>query len=140
MFTKLQQVWDDIAQESLDRLSDSFIRRCQMVLDLDGESASGYLSSHRLPVPVVNPQRRSWSDDEDSRLRTLHAEIGPRWTTIGTRLDRPPLACKHRFLHLSQLDRNCSYSVPEELPSIEQLDPSDMPPPIDLDAFLASFT
>lgn len=40
MLTKLQQVWDDIAQESLERLSDSFIRRCQMVLDLDGESAS----------------------------------------------------------------------------------------------------
>lgn len=140
MFTELEQVWTAVHQDSLDRLSESFIARCRMVLDVDGESITGYLSSHRVPVPVVNPTRRSWTDDDDARLRNLRAQLGPRWTAIGLELDRPPLSCKHRCLTLDQIDRNHSYDFARLLGSVDEFSLCcDVSVPDDLDSFLAMF-
>ena len=137
MFTELQQVWAAVHQESLDRLSESFLRRCQMVLDVAGESITGYLSSHRVPVPVVNPNRRPWTDDDDTHLRKLRDQLGPRWTIIGLQLGRAAISCKNRFLALDQIARNRSYEFPELLDSLP--DCPDNAPPDDLDSFLALF-
>ena len=111
-----------------------------MVLDVDEESTTGYLSSHHVPVPVVNQMRRSWTDDDDARLRTLRAQLEPRWTAIGLQLGRPPISCKHRCLTLDQIDRNHSYDFVGLLGSVDEFSVLfDVSVPDDLDSFLALF-
>ena len=108
-----------------------------MVLDVAGESITGYLSSRRVPVPVVNPNRRPWTDDEDAHLRNLRDQLGPRWKIIGLQLGRAAISCKNRCLALDQIARNRSYEFPELLDSLPDC-PYDAPPD-DLDSFLALF-
>ena len=123
MFTKLQRVWEDVARESIDSLVSSFIHRCQMVVDAAGDSISGYLSSHRVPTPVITAYRR-WDENEDDQLKKLHHELGPRWQSISRATGRPPLACKSRFHQLQQIDLNRHYrDVPLLPPVIEFVEP-----------------
>ena len=44
MFIKLKQVWTDLDQGTFNALVRSFVGRCQIILNLDGESATAYLS------------------------------------------------------------------------------------------------
>ena len=123
MFMQLAGVWHDLADATLDSLASSFVRRCEMVLAVDGESISGYLSSHRRPEPVATSVYRSWTADEDDRLRDLVRQHGPRWKAMGQWLSRSPASCKHRWRCLEQIARNQSYPIPdpEVLPPIQDI-------------------
>ena len=143
MFTQLKQVWEALDEGTLNALVRSFVRRCQTVLNLDGESATAYLSSHRVPRPVENPRpRREWSDADDRELRQLWESLGPRWKRIAVTLGREPIECKHRFQHLSQVDRNQQIFDRTHLADIDGPCPplpADVLADEELDTFLARF-
>ena len=67
----------------MDALIDDFIRRCELVRDLGGGSASQYLSSHIKEVKnkVAMNEDKMWKIDEN--LLNLQAEFGNKWKLIG---------------------------------------------------------
>ena len=139
-FQQLAVVWEQLAYETIDGLVRSFRDRCKLVYDLGGGSATPYLSSHKQPPPGrQQPPGPEWTDDQDSALLALHDSLGPRWRQIAGRLSSNPIAVKHRFRWIKQIEMNERHQQHELLPPIDSWLPEWSFPPDDLDKFLQFF-
>ena len=124
LVAKLTEAWRAIDRTVIDSLCQSFVRRCELVLRLDGSSATPYLQAHRLGQPTAMDLRREWTDEDDQTIVALVSEIGMRWSIIAQRLGERPNFVKYRYNRARQNARNLELSTPHPLPSI-----TDFPEP-----------
>ena len=103
----------------MNSLVQDFRRRCQIVVQLGGASASQYLSSHKQPqnsqAAETNPDLL-WSDQQDQRLKDLHTLHGDKWKQIASLLAKEPNQVEYRWQQLQQIERNEKYKRHVELP------------------------
>ena len=133
-FDLLRESWELIADQTINSLVKSFIRRCQLVLDLGGMSATPYLSSGRQETPPIALPAPLWTDEEDAQLRRLRSE-----GTTMSMLQSIFAKKKRRLIHQrckmhDQILRNLSYEPPPPLTSVTNFVGPDTP--ADLDVFL----
>ena len=117
MFESLRQTWEAIPRETTDKLVASFFDRCRMVLSLNGESAGPWLSSGRCP-PVMNPELRNWTEEEDRQLIDLVESQGRHWKVLANATGVDPLLLKHRYRLLVEALRNLRISNDSSPPDI----------------------
>ena len=125
IFHVLLEVWNSIDQRVINSLVSDFIRRCRIVLDLSGNRASQYISSHRKEVQSKDKalnEHKPWSDDDDNRLLMLQSELGCKWKNIGILLGRTNVETRNRFNFLDQMRRNKVLRDKQEFPGIDSLD------------------
>lgn len=86
--TSVEALWNELDQDMIDRLVDSFKMRLQLVLEMNGESISGLLSSHMKcarPYLIQNTPYAYFSEEDDQLLLDLHAQLGNQWTKIANK-------------------------------------------------------
>jgi hypothetical protein len=86
---EIRRVWDNIPQESVDRLCASFPTRVEMMNDAGGQTIQPLLANHRTTVPEGYLSDRPtlvptplWSDEDDRKLIELFVRLGPKWHEI----------------------------------------------------------
>lgn len=98
----LKELWHQIDQDVIDSLCSSFFKRCELVLQLDGRSATPYLRARKCPPPIAVDVRREWTDEDDQRIMAYVAEMGTKWTAIGNLMGERPNFVKYRYLRARQ--------------------------------------
>ena len=85
-------IWNNLPQEMIDAMIDSFKQRLQMVLEMQGGSISGLLSAHMLhpkEAMIVTHEYRPFTAEEDREIMALHRRFANRWTVISQHLSVP---------------------------------------------------
>ena len=106
----ISEIWNSFDEKVINALVSDFLRRCRIVLNLGGNSASQYISSHRKEVllkdrvPYVS--LKPWSDFEDFHLMQLQNENGNRWAKICSILGRSADETRRRYRLISQIKNN----------------------------------
>lgn len=126
LYSFVEEIWNSIDENTINSLVEDFVRRCRIVLDLGGNSASQYVSSHKNNVDekdrIIDVSNQSWTVEEDKRLVRLQREYGNKWTVIGQLLNRSRNSVKNRFKMLMQLGNNEKLANKCQFPSIQTLD------------------
>ena len=119
----MKKIWDEIDDKILDLLVDDFFRRCEMVRDLGGQSASQYISSHKKEVEnkVDAGNKRMWTNEEYDQLIALQHSLGNKWGQIGKYFGRDSTQVKNRFRFLMVRKNNDRLKSIVDLPPIESL-------------------
>ena len=96
-------------RETIDKLVGLFFDRCRIVLSFNGESAGPWLSSGHCP-PVLDPELRNWTEEEDRHLIDLVEGQGRHWKVLGNATGVDPLLLIHRYRLLVEASRNLRIS------------------------------
>lgn len=115
LFDSVKEVWDALSQDSLDRLVNTFHRRCEQVLDVAGGSITPYLSGHRSPPTREVPPPLVWTPEDDEALARHYRRLGSKWTIIGNLLGKRPNGVKNRWRRLQQI--RCNEQLRAEQPA-----------------------
>ncbi|GAQ91283.1 hypothetical protein KFL_007580010, partial [Klebsormidium nitens] len=62
-----------------------------------------------------------WSREEEERLQTLHAQLGPKWVQIGSMMGRLPDACKDKWRIIGVTDKKKGQWSPKESEQLSRL-------------------
>ena len=109
IWEKLQAAWRSINKMTIDSLVKSFLFRCQLILRLNGESATPFLAAHR-PLPDGADPRPVWTAEDEQCLRSHVERVGHKWALIGRAMNRRPTFIKNKWRAIVQIERNCGYS------------------------------
>ena len=119
----VERTWESLEQRTIDGLVSDFKCRCQLLLECDGESMSGVLSSRmstgRNMINIERATVMPFSPREGARIMEVRAEYGNQWTKIGRSLERylSWRIIRHRYMTLKQMGANDILSVrPPESP------------------------
>ena len=140
VYSVAERIWNNIDQRIIDSLVEDFVRRCQLVIDVAGESISQYISSHvkEIKEKADNSEIRFWTKEEDDLLLDLQKKVGNIWKSIAQYLGRDKNDVRSRFRNLQQRIRNDRLRAIVPIPSIDQLEFDlrsvfgEWSPPIDL--------
>ena len=139
-FTMLEESWSSIADEVINKLVNSFVERCQLVLRLGGASATPYLASHRTDTPPTALPAPLWTPAEDQELERLYDSHGPRWAMFSERLNKSRQIIRHRWMMQDQIMRNLTCEPSPPLPPIRSIVPDELiAVPDDIATFLRDF-
>ena len=115
-------IWEALEETAINSLVESFIGRCDMVRNLNGNTISAYLSSH-MSIPPSVPERPRWSPDDDRHLEEMVTQYGPKWSRIASLLDRSIPETKNRWQLIMRAQRNRDHRAYRALPPISELLP-----------------
>ena len=110
IYSVVSSVWCSLDENSINLLVKDFIRRCEIVLNLGGKSASQYISSHMEVAEKESVQVSSmqWSIEDDQILGELLEQYLNKWKEIGREMNRDPTEVKHRAKFLDQIKKMTS--------------------------------
>ncbi|KAL1761814.1 hypothetical protein FB107DRAFT_285703 [Schizophyllum commune] len=89
--------WSVIAREIEGRTDDACSKRYREALD-------------------PNLRKDEWTDEDDNRLRDLHAQLSGQWRLIGAALCRGSLACRNRWRLFERKQRRLAQLSKYEMP------------------------
>ena len=93
--------WDSITEETINSLVDSFRYRCEMVLAVDGESISQYLSSHKKTDRRLDDddlRRKEYPEELDDAMMSLLEQPGVSWSDASRKLRQIAPDLRLRFI------------------------------------------
>ena len=111
--TTVLQLWNELTNDTLNRLSDEFPDRLRMALDINGSSISTMISSHKRPQKMAD--KFPWMKDptemekKDNELMAAYQSLGSHWKAIGRKVDCPPQYAKYRIRFIEQRERNMKF-------------------------------
>ena len=120
-FSLLTENWELLAEASINSLVNSFVHRCQLVLQLAGASATPYLSSGRSETPPIALPAPLWSPAEEERLQRLRAEYGTRWDILERLMEKDRRLIRQRCKMLDQQIRNLACEPLPPPPPIHEM-------------------